>query len=730
MASAKPKIILSPSRDIPLDRLVLSQANVRRVKAGQSIDALASDIARRGLLQSLNVRPILDGEGNETGRFEIPAGGRRFRALKLLVKQKRLAKNAPVPCVVKAAANDILAEEDSFAENAVRELLHPLDEFRAMQAMVDKGDGVEAIAATFRTTPAVVRQRLKLASVSPALHAFYADDEMSLDQLMAFTVTDYHGRQEAVFDQLEHSFDKSPRFIRQRLTENSVRVADKRARFIGVEAYVAAGGGIVRDLFEADAGGWLTDPPLLDRLVDEKLTAEGERIAGEGWKWVATAIDLPWSATSGLRRLPGEEVAMSEDDERALAALEKEADDLNERWAEEQDVPEDVHDRLDAIEVAIGEISDRPQLFDAADVAIGGAFVSIDHNGTTRVERGFVRAEDEPAAESGDEGDAGADAAGDGGASGSAGAVAAGGADDGKAPEEEEDDAVLKPLPDRLVSDLTAWRTLALQDAIAGDPALAFSAVLHAFVLDCFYRHSNDSCVQVGADEVYFSNAPLNLRDCGPGQSIEARAAAWRDRLPKSDKEAWEFLLTLDSDEQWQLFAHCASVAVNAQAEIVPKYDNGRISKHKVERRIAHSHVLARAVGLDVGKAGWRATADGYFRGVTKPRILADVAEARGENFAQMIDHLKKADMVREAERLLEDVDWLPEPLRTPGLAGSDAGGAAAHDTAAELPAFLAQDGDHKGGDQSRAEGVDAGGGADDDDTDRDDDGEIAAAAE
>ena len=81
MASAASKIILSQSRDIPFNQLVLSQANVRRVKTGVSIEALAEDIARRTLLQSLNVRPQLDDEGRETGRFEVAAGGRRSRAL-------------------------------------------------------------------------------------------------------------------------------------------------------------------------------------------------------------------------------------------------------------------------------------------------------------------------------------------------------------------------------------------------------------------------------------------------------------------------------------------------------------------------------------------------------------------------------------------------------------------------------------------------------------------------
>lgn len=95
------KITLSGAREIPFSALVLSQANVRRVKAGVSIDSLAADIARRGLLQSLTVRAQRDEAGQETGRFEVPAGGRRFRALQMLVKQRRLAKTELVPCIVR-----------------------------------------------------------------------------------------------------------------------------------------------------------------------------------------------------------------------------------------------------------------------------------------------------------------------------------------------------------------------------------------------------------------------------------------------------------------------------------------------------------------------------------------------------------------------------------------------------------------------------------------------------
>jgi len=204
---ATPKIVLNTSRDIPFNKLVLSQANVRKVKAGVSIEELAEDIARRTLLHSLAVRPVLDTEGAETGVFEVPVGGRRFRALELLVRQKRMAKTQPVPCVVRTAG---LAEEDSLAENVQRAPLHPLDQFRAFQTLREAGLGEEEIAARFFVTPGVVKQRLKLAAVAPALLDAYAEDRMTLEHLMAFTVSGDHARQEQVWEALSRAYSREP----------------------------------------------------------------------------------------------------------------------------------------------------------------------------------------------------------------------------------------------------------------------------------------------------------------------------------------------------------------------------------------------------------------------------------------------------------------------------------------------------------------------------------------
>lgn len=301
MANAVQKIKLSPSRDIPLNKLVLSQKNVRRIKAGISIEDLAEDIAHRGkLLQSLYVLPVLDADGQETGMFEVPAGGRRYRALELLVKQKRLAKTAPVPCIIGDMGTEISAEEDSLAENVHRVALHPLDQFRAFQTLREQGRSEDDIAAVFFVSVNVVKQRLRLAAVSPKLLDVYADEGMSLEQLMAFSVTTDHARQEQVWENANKSGYDEPYQIRRVLTESTVKASDKRVRFVGLAAYEAAGGNVLHDLFEEDGGGWLQDIALLERLVAEKLRTEVEAIAAEGWRWIEVGASFPYGHDHGL----------------------------------------------------------------------------------------------------------------------------------------------------------------------------------------------------------------------------------------------------------------------------------------------------------------------------------------------------------------------------------------------------------------------------------------------
>jgi ParB family chromosome partitioning protein len=685
MASAIQKITLSASRDIPFNKLILSQSNVRRIKAGISIEELAEDIARRTLLQSLSVRAVVDAEGVETGMFEVPAGGRRFRALELLVKQKRLAKTALVPCVVRAGG---IAEEDSLAENVQRVALHPLDQFRAFQALREKGIGDEEIAARFFVNAGVVKQRLRLAAVSPKLLDLYAEDGITLEQLMAFTVSGDHDRQEQVWESLAHAYNKEPYTIRRQLTEGAVRASDRRALFVGMSAYEAAGGVIMRDLFQHDDGGWLQDPALLDRLVTEKLRSEAEILRDEGWKWITVATEFRYGHSAGLKRLVGKIVELTEAESNSLRALQAEYATLEADQADADELPEAVDRRLGEIEAAIAALENRPIQYDPADIAHAGVFVSIDGEGALRVERGFVRPEDETSVEPVLVEVEGEDA--DGVVTTKApsktnaplhrAVITIGGAS-GAEPETTEEEDTIRPLSDRLVTELTAHRTLALRDSVANEPQLAFLAVLHALCLSAFYRYAAFSCLEITAKQSSFSAQAPGLAETVSAQAIDARHAQWSKQLPKQPTDLWDVLMAFDYDSRAALFAHCTALTIN-------------VVKEPWNRRpdtLAHGEHLARAVNLDMVAAGWKPTEKNYLGRVPKARILEAVREGKGETAVQLIEHLKKAEMAKEAERLLEGTGWLPEPLRVMGMDASDSAATPA-DEGDLLPAFLASE--------------------------------------
>lgn len=692
MAQAIQKITLNVGRDIPFNKLVLSQQNVRKTKAGVSIEELAEDIAHRGLLTSLNVRAEIDADGNETGIYRVPAGGRRYRALELLVNQKKLSKTTGIPCIV--SKGETLEAEDSLAENVTRVDLHPLDEFRAIMTLREQGLDEEEIAARFHMSVATVKQRLRLASVSPRLLELYANDEMKLGQVMAFSITNDHVRQEQVWDTISRSHNQDPYYIRRMLTETAVRATDRRAVYVGIEAYEEAGGVVMRDLFEQDNGGWLQDPALLERLALDKLTAGAEALkADEGWKWVDAAFDFPYGHTSGLRRFYGERAEFTEEELARHDALKAEYDKLDADYAQAEDYSEETETRLDELGDELDALNERPHVFDPQEVARGGAFISLAANGELKIERGFVRPEDEPVVDTHvSDADDRSDIDENGNSALTAsttGGIAINGKPVG-VEEPEDDDGKIRPLSDRIIEDLTAARTVALRNALANDPVMAFIAALHVFVLKTFYRYGSDSCLEITVQHTAFGQTQ-GLGDTIWAKEIERRQESWGYDLPGNADEVWGYLISLDEASRMALFAHCVSLSLNS---VVQPWNRRPAA-------IAHAKQVASSLGFGMVEAGWTPTVDNYLGRVTKAHILQAVREAKGEQSAQLIDHLKKPDMAREAARLMEGSGWLPEVLRLPveeipaeaeadaPVAGDIVDGTIAENAAADLPAFL-----------------------------------------
>ena len=208
-----------------------------------------------------------------------------------------------------------------------------------------------------------------------------------------------------------------------------------------------------------------------------------------------------------------------------------------------------------------------------------------------------------------------------------------------------------------LLSELTAHRTLALRDAVANDPHIAFVAALHVLCLKLFYRYALDTCLEIDPKSAMFSAQAPGLADSVSAKAIAARHTHWAGQLPKEPGELWGALLATDADSRQALFAHCASLTVNAVHE----------AYNRRPKALTHADSIAQAVKLDMAAVGWHATAENYLGRVTKGHILEAVREARGEAAAQRIGHLKKAEMASEAASLLANSGWVPEPLRTRG---------------------------------------------------------------
>ncbi|QOZ38291.1 chromosome partitioning protein ParB [Bradyrhizobium sp. CCBAU 53421] len=629
---------------IPLSKLKKSPKNARKTPHGEAaIEAYAASIAAKGILQNLVVEPEFDGEGGATGFYLVTIGEGRRLAQLLRVQRKEIKKSEPIRCIVDTA-ND--PHEISLDENVTRENMHPADQFEAFRKQAEeRGFGAEEIAARFGVTAHVVRQRLRLGAVSPKLMQLYRDGDLTLEQLMAFAITYDHARQEAVYERLP--FDPDASTIRRLLTETHVAASDRRARFVGLEAYTEVGGTVLRDLFTEDRGGYLEDVALLDLLVTARLGREADALrAAEGWKWTEAHLDFPHA--HGMRRVYPHPVELSAEDQAALQSVQSEFDRLTEQHQSAEELSDDVDARFGLLEAEIDRLEAKRQAYDPADVARGGAFVALNHDGTVRVERGFIRPQDEkPRADAGPEGDAEARDE-----KNREGAEAAPDREDDAGASDEEDEN--QPLSDALVRDLTAHRTLGLRLNLSEQPDVAIVAVTHALAAQVFYLGAAAHVVGIQPVKCDLAAHADGIEDTPAGKAWSDRHANWARQMPKDVARLWEFVTELDRDSHMALFAHCVALTVNAV----------KLPFDRRPRALAAARRLAEAVALDM-TAYWRPTVRSYLGRITKAGILEAVREGVGEEAAERLSDMKKADMAQAAEQLLAATDWLPPLLRT-----------------------------------------------------------------
>lgn len=631
---------------VPLNLLKASPKNARKVKHSEAtLEGLAASIKAKGVLQPPVVEIERGEDGAPTGKYLVTIGEGRRLALRMLVKRKAIKRNHPVKVTVDTK-ND--AHEISLDENVTREAMHPADQFEAFRRLAEeKGYGAEDIGARFGVSATVVRQRLRLGAAAPELMDAYRDGAMALDQLMAFCVSPDQERQRQVFEQLG---DYRPvHAIRRAMTETKVRADDRRARFVGTEAYEAEGGMVLRDLFTEDGGGWLEDPALLDRMVADKLTGLAEdALAREGWKWAEAAAD--YAEVNALGRVYPVAVVRSEADAAQIEALSEEYDALVSGSDAVDTLPPEVDARLEQIDKALqafGPDFDYP----APAKARAGVMVLLGHDGLARFERGLVRAEDVVSDRAADPEapESWTEAEGEGEAP--------------AAPEPEADEGPA-PLSERLVIDLTAHRTMGLRDAVQADANIALTVVVHAMALQVFYpAWGTWTPLQLRLSVTGLERLAPGVSDGPAGRRVADRLEAWGARLPEEARDLWAVLAPMPPSDLLDLMACCTGVGLYAV----------RDPHDRKPDALAHAETLAAVTGLDM-TGTWTATAASYFSRVSKARVLEAVTEATTSEEAARIAGFKKGDMAEAAERLVEGKGWLPGVLRTAPAVDPDAG--------------------------------------------------------
>jgi ParB family chromosome partitioning protein len=627
---------------VPLSRLVLRPTgrNVRKTVPRMSVPELAASIQRVGLLQNLIVIPAADGE-----HYEVVAGGRRLAALKLLAKKHRIAKDWDVPCLQVA---DGTARTASLTENVQREAMHPADQFEAFAALVAEGRPIEDIAADFSVTPLVVQRRLKLANVSPRLMADYRADAVSLDQLMALAITDDHAAQEAAFYDAPQ-WQRHPSHLRERLTEREIDAyRHPLVRFVGLDSYEAEGGGIRRDLFaEGDAGVYLNDAALLERLAQDKLAGIAATVRAEGWAWVDATPGVTHADLHVFQRAPRERREPNKREAQRIEKLQEKMRAIGEAVDAAMDA--DDEEKADALQEegeTLGEqlqaLEDGLQDYGANVKAAAGAIVTIDRNGEAVIHRGLMREAEAKALRTlerlrqgfGSEGEAENDDEGEDG-------------DDDRQP-------MTAAISDRLAQRLSAHRTAALQIEVARHPQAALAAVVHGMVQtvsqERHYGHDLPLGVSLKVQDRLEGMAP-DWPESPAAVALRQLQQVAGEALPEDSAELFAALLAKPQDELVRLLAVCVASTVDV---VTP-----RATAHQPGEE------LAQAVGLDMA-AWWKPTAEGYFKHVSKAVILDAVGAFAPESVARLAK-LKKADIASEAERLADGTDWMPAIFKAAG---------------------------------------------------------------
>ena len=717
-------------RDIPLSQLELSPDNVRRTPADASaFTELKASIAAHGLLENLIARSMEPGaDGPE--RYAVIAGGRRLAAMQALAAGGVLEEDHPVPC--RMIGGIVAAEEVSLAENSVRAAMHPADQVEAFRRLADAGSTAAAIAARFGVSERTVEKRLRLGNAAPVLLEAYRAGDIDLDTLMAFAVTTDHARQSAVWETVsQQGYRPGAWQIKRLLTEDRVSATSAIARFVGIEAYEAAGGKIDRDLFaeEDERGIWFDDPDLLNKLAMDSLQVAARELKTR-WKWAEARLDMDWSATAAFGRVRPQPAEPTDGEKAEIERLRTRNGELanmdDDGWTEELVEEADANEtRLDEIEATI----EARAIYRREDIAIAGCIATVGNGGELKLIQGLVRSGDMPAREAGA---AGHDDTGDW-----ENTISSIAAPTFVAPLASPGDAEAEARKEAgvgigLADDLRAIRTAIVKSQLACDFEAAFDLLLFQLARGVFTTGYHDDALDIRAAETPDRPA-MRVNDDAFGnihvgeKHLEIdRAAQKLDWTGLPDDDAFAELRALSEQDKRTLFASCVARTLKGQLAFEPK------ARPEVEATVARLGIDFAAAVRGNRDQVW--TADLLWSRLRKDRILAIARETLGEAWAQAEAKQKKAYIPKAmqdafahgggvpagvtAEGRAAAIAWTPPGFRAFDTGTVDDSGAA-DDPGTTAPEPQPSVADTPLGDAPEDDGDDADGGADPSGADR-----------
>jgi ParB family transcriptional regulator, chromosome partitioning protein len=636
-------------KNIPLTKLIPSPRNVRRGTDEQADLQLKADIEARGLLQNLVVAPAK----KPRGVFTVEAGGRRLRAMNALVADGKLDATHEVACLV--IGGGAIAQEASLAENFHRLAMNPADECLAFQQLIEQGADAEGIARRFGLTVRFVEGRLRLAGLAPVVFEALGASEITLDLAKAYGATPDRERQAFVFEQVSHSYMAShPDSIRRMMTQATVSASDRRARFVGEEAYVEAGGRIERDLFsDEDSARWL-DIALLESLATQKMEALAvETSAASGLAFVRPTLDAwaSYDAARGLQRVQLETRPLTQEESAEVEALEAETEELIAQLEDEQteeEAREAAEARVREIGARIEAITDKPPVIPEELKPRVGTFLVLDETGQPQLDTSyFVEPSDEPRE--------------------------TGTADRPTGTDEAPEPVVTIPEPAQrahglsqaLADELAIQRRDILAVHVAADRGLALDLAIFLMV----DRHASYASEKSGSslaalppsDPVFGFKTPDAAATRAREEASEALDRSWTEADTRAGR--FDAFRALPDEARAAWLAHAVARTLEASLNL----SGGRVCAF-------HDH-LGGLLGIDVAK-WWRPTGANYFDRVAKAMILEALEEVGGPAFACRYAKGKKAELSQSAERIFSGdfigevevkeraLAWVPDAMR------------------------------------------------------------------